>query len=105
MLIPTSILSRDPRYWWMNAELFYPGRFLGEDKNHNTYVFLPFGSGHCQCIGQDVARFELKVILATLIPHFTFIHGGSDVNTGGHGQRLSVIPKYIGVKIKFDSEI
>ncbi|CAF1200475.1 unnamed protein product [Rotaria sordida] len=105
ILIPVCILSKDPRYWSIDPELFYPERFLGEDTNHNPYAFLPFGSGHRQCIGQDLARFELKVIIARLMQHVTFIDGGPEVNAGGQVQGLTVMPKYIGVKIKFDSEI
>ncbi|CAF1464672.1 unnamed protein product [Rotaria sordida] len=105
ILIPMWTLSRDPRYWSIDPELFYPERFLDEDKNHNPYAFLTFGSGHRQCIGQDLARFELKVIVARLMQHVTFIDGGPEVNAGGHVQGLTVMPKYIGVKIKFDSEI
>ncbi|CAF4707976.1 unnamed protein product [Rotaria sp. Silwood1] len=40
-----------------------------------------------------------------LMQHVTFIDGGLEVNVGGHIQGLTVMPKYIGVKIKFDSEI
>ncbi|CAF1359151.1 unnamed protein product [Rotaria sordida] len=105
IFIPVCILSRDPRYWSIDPELFYPERFLDEDKNHNPYAFLPFGSGHRQCIGQDLARFELKVIVAKLMQHVTFIDGGPEVNAGGQVQGLTVMPKYIGIKIKFDSEI
>ncbi|CAF3597985.1 unnamed protein product [Rotaria sp. Silwood1] len=105
IIIPICILSRDPRYWSIDPELFYPERFLGEDKNHSPYAFLPFGNGHHQCIGQDLARFELKVIVARLMQHVTFIDGGPEVNAGGRVQGLTVTPKYVGVKIKFDSEI
>ncbi|CAF1451183.1 unnamed protein product, partial [Rotaria sordida] len=105
IFIPVCIRSRDPRYWSIDPELFYPERFLDEDKNHNPYAFLPFGSGHRQCIGQDLARFELKVIVAKLMQHVTFIDGGPEVNAGGQVQGLAVMPKYIGIKIKFDSEI
>ncbi|CAF1292294.1 unnamed protein product [Rotaria sordida] len=105
IFIPVCILSRDPRYWSIDPELFYPERFLGEDKNHNAYAFLLFGSGRRQCIGQDLARFELKVIVAGLMQHVTFIDGGPEVNAGGRASGLTAMPKYVGVKIKFDSEI
>ncbi|CAF1482806.1 unnamed protein product [Rotaria sp. Silwood1] len=105
IIIPTCILSRDSRHWSIDPELFYPERFLGADKNHNPYAFLSFGSGHRQCIGQDLARFELKVIVARLMQRVTFSDGGPEVNAGGHLQGLTVMPKYIGVKIKFSSKI
>ncbi|CAF1432009.1 unnamed protein product, partial [Rotaria sordida] len=105
IFVPVCILSRDSRYWSIDPELFYSERFLSEDKNHNAYAFLPFGSGRRQCIGQDLARFELKVIVARLMQYVTFIDGGPEVNAGGHLPGLTAMPKYVGVKIKFDSEI
>ena len=103
LILPLSILARDARYWSIDPDLFYPDRFLGDDKNHHPYAFLPFGSGHRQCIGQDLARLELKVILARLMQCVTFIDGGPEVNAGGHLQKLAIAPKHIGVTIKFNS--
>ncbi|CAF5020286.1 unnamed protein product, partial [Rotaria sp. Silwood1] len=103
VIIPLAILARDSRYWKVDPELFYPERFLDEDKNHHPYAFLPFGAGHHQCIGQDLSRFELKVILAKLMQHVTFEDGGSEVNAGGHLQKMIVMPKHVGVTIKFDA--
>jgi cytochrome P450 len=74
---------------------------MGEDKNHHSYALIPFGSGHRQCIGQDLARFELKVIAARLMQQVTFGDGGSEVNAGGHLTRLTIMPKYVGVTIEF----
>lgn len=95
-------LARDPRYWSIDPEIFYPERFLGEDKSHHPYALLPFGSGHRQCIGQDLARFELKVILARLMQHVTFGDGGPEVNSGGKVSTLTIMPKHVGVTIHFD---
>jgi hypothetical protein len=53
-------------------------------------------------VGQDLARFELKTIVARLMHCVTFGDGGSDVNSGGHDQQFSVTPKHIGVTISFD---
>jgi cytochrome P450 len=95
-------LARDPRYWSIDPELFYPERFLGEDKNHPPYALLPFGGGHRQCVGQDLARFELKVIAARLMQHVTFGDGGPQVNAGGKVATLTIMPKHVGVTIMFD---
>lgn len=96
-------LARDPRYW-SNPDQFYPERFLNEtdEVKNNKAASIPFGGGHRQCVGQDLARFELKVICARLIQHVTFIDGGPEVNSGGYKQRDTVQPKHIGVAIKFD---
>jgi cytochrome P450 len=105
VLIPFHNLARDPRYWSIDPELFYPERFLGEDKNHHPYALIPFGHGHRQCIGSDLARFELKVIVARLLQHVTFGDGGPHVNSGGHLTTIAVMPKHVGVTIAFDQEI
>ncbi|CAF4079576.1 unnamed protein product [Rotaria sp. Silwood1] len=102
VLIPFNNLSHDTRYWSIDPELFYPERFLGEDKNHHSYTLIPFGSGHRQCIGQDLARFELKVITARLMQHVTFGDGGAQFNAGGYIQGITVAPKHVGVTIEFD---
>ncbi len=102
VLIPFFNLTRDPRYWSIDPEMFYPERFLGEDKGHHPYALIPFGGGHRQCIGQDLARFELKIIIARLMQQVTFGDGGSEVNAGGYMQTASIMPKQVGVTIKFD---
>ncbi|CAF2841279.1 unnamed protein product [Rotaria sp. Silwood2] len=95
-------LARDKRYWNIDPELFYPERFQEEDKNHNPYASIPFGGGHRQCIGQDLAKFEIKVIAARLLQHVTFGDGGPEVNQGGHEQKLTIVPRHLGVTITFD---
>ncbi|CAF4020760.1 unnamed protein product [Rotaria sordida] len=102
VIIPTSALARDARHWKIDPELFYPERFLNEDKNYHPYAFLPFGSGHRQCLGQDLARLELKVILARMLQQVTFGDGGPEVNAGGYIQKLTIMPKHIGVTIEFN---
>lgn len=95
-------LARDKRCWKIDPDLFYPERFQGEDKDHHPYASIPFGGGHRQCIGQDLARFELKTIIVRLMQHVTFSDGGEKVNAGGVIQKLTSIPKNVGVTIKFD---
>ncbi|CAF3826154.1 unnamed protein product [Rotaria sp. Silwood1] len=99
--IPFHTLARDTRLWSIDPKLFYPERFMGEDKNHHPYALIPFGGGHRQCIGQDLARFELKVIAARLMQQVTFGDGGPEVNMGGHLERFTILPKYVGVTIEF----
>lgn len=102
ILIPLHDLAYDNRYWSMDPKLFYPERFLHEDKNHHFYAFLPFGAGHRACIGQDLALFELKVIAARLMQCVTFGDGGPVVNAGGMSGNV-IKPKHIGVTIILDS--
>jgi cytochrome P450 len=76
VLIPIHDLARDTRYWSIDPQLFYPERFFGEDKNHHRHALIPFCGGHRLCMGQDFARFKLKVIAARLMQHVTFRDGG-----------------------------
>ncbi|CAF2830066.1 unnamed protein product [Rotaria sp. Silwood2] len=102
VLIPLHDLARDTRYWSIDPALFYPERFLGADKNHHPYALIPFGAGHRQCMGEDLARFKFKVIAARLMQYVTFGDGGPQVNAGGHLPRIAIMPHHVGVTIEFD---
>ena len=104
VFIPFYNLARDNRYWKVNPDLFYPERFLNdsEDKNHHPYAWIPFGVGHRQCIGQELARFEIKAITARLMQYVTFLDGGPEVNSGEHDSQFTNKPKHVGVTISFD---
>ncbi|CAF1485361.1 unnamed protein product, partial [Rotaria sp. Silwood1] len=75
-------LTRDKRYWKIDPDLFYPERFQGVGKDHHLYALIPFGGGYRQCVGQDLARLELKAITTRLIQHVMFGDGGQEVNAG-----------------------
>ena len=102
IFVPFYNLARDQRCWKIDPDQFYPERFQGEDKDHHLYASIPFGAGHRQCIGQDLARFELKVITARLMQFVTFGDAGEKVNSGGYEQKMITAPKNVGVNIKFD---
>lgn len=101
--IPFHCLARDPRYW-SDPDQFYPERFLNESGaiNNNKAALIPFGGGHRECTGQDLAQFELKVVCARLMQHVTFVDGGPVVNSGGYEDTDFTRPRHVGVKIKFD---
>ncbi|CAF1008908.1 unnamed protein product [Rotaria sordida] len=103
VLIPFDPLARNTHHWSIDPNLFYPERFLNEDKNHSPYALIPFGGGHRQCIGQDLARFELKIIAVRLMQHVTFGDGGPELNAGGHLSGLTIMPKHVGVTIQFNA--
>ncbi|CAF4282321.1 unnamed protein product [Rotaria sp. Silwood2] len=98
-----SFMQRDPRYWKLDPKQFIPERFFGidaPDANHNPYVFAPFGGGHRICIGQELARLELKLIITRFMLFVTFIDGPG--NNGGYYQKMTILPKEVSVFIKFD---
>ncbi|OUL20285.1 cytochrome P450 [Nostoc sp. T09] len=47
---------------------FKPERFL--ERQFSPYEFLPFGGGARGCIGQALATFEMKLVLATIISRY-----------------------------------
>lgn len=48
---------------------FNPERFL--ERQYTPYEFIPFGHGARRCIGEAFAQYEMKLVLATLLQHFT----------------------------------
>ncbi|MBW4645449.1 MAG: cytochrome P450 [Goleter apudmare HA4340-LM2] len=47
---------------------FKPERFL--ERQFSAYEFLPFGGGARRCIGQALAQFEMKLVLATVLSRY-----------------------------------
>jgi cytochrome P450 family 110 len=48
-----------------NPKQFRPERFL--DRQFTPYEFMPFGGGARRCIGEALAMFEMKLVLATIL--------------------------------------
>jgi cytochrome P450 family 110 len=51
-----------------NSRQFQPERFL--QRQFSPYEFLPFGGGIRRCVGEALALFEMKLILATLLQQY-----------------------------------
>lgn len=51
-----------------NADQFQPERFL--DRQFSPYEFMPFGGGARRCVGEALAQFEMKIVLATILSHY-----------------------------------
>jgi unspecific monooxygenase len=47
---------------------FNPDRFL--EKHYSPYEFIPFGGGVRRCLGETLAQFEMKLVLATVISQY-----------------------------------
>jgi cytochrome P450 len=51
-----------------NSQQFKPERFL--ERQFSPYEFLPFGGGIRRCIGETLALFEMKLVLATILQRY-----------------------------------
>ncbi|CAH1274351.1 CYP4F2 [Branchiostoma lanceolatum] len=66
-------LHHNPAVWGPDHMEFDPSRFRPERmKDRDSHAFLPFSAGQRNCIGQNFAMNEVKVLLARLIYKFVF---------------------------------
>lgn len=47
---------------------FNPERFL--ERQFSPYEFMPFGGGARRCVGEALAQFEMKLVLATILSRY-----------------------------------
>ncbi len=52
-----------------DPKAFKPERFL--DRQYSPYEYIPFGGGNRRCIGAAFALFEMKLVLATVMSHYS----------------------------------
>ena len=64
------LVHHDER-WWRDAHVFRPERWLGPDPP-NRLAYFPFGAGPRMCIGEDFARLEAVLLLATIAARWRF---------------------------------
>ena len=99
ILLALHNVNTDPRYWhYADPKQFVPERFLHEDKDHHPYAMLPFGGGHRACMGQDLARFELKMIIIRLMQRDVTFEDKPE-NTGGYAEEVTCFPKKLAIRI------
>ena len=64
------VMHRHPRYW-ENPDRFDPERFTADRSAvRPKFVYLPFGAGPRQCIGNQFATIEAHLVLATLAQRY-----------------------------------
>lgn len=77
--------------------VFRPERFLDESQHH-PYSWMPFGGGNRRCIGMAFAQYEMKIILASILPRIALeLIPGQDFRAQRMG--LALAPP-TGVKAK-----
>jgi cytochrome P450 len=67
------ILHRRADYF-DDPQRFAPERWTGEDPVPFSYV--PFGGGARRCIGEEFARYEMRIVLEPLLREFRFAFAG-----------------------------
>ncbi|KAJ3579316.1 hypothetical protein NPX13_g1249 [Xylaria arbuscula] len=71
-------MHRDPDVYGDNAETFVPERWLGGDSGSKipASAWRPFERGPRNCIGQEFANIEARVIIAHIARRYDFTKVG-----------------------------
>jgi unspecific monooxygenase len=68
ILIPSIYLTHQREDLYHEPKQFKPERFLKHQ--FSPYEFLPFGGGVRRCIGEALAQFEMKIVLAKILSNY-----------------------------------
>jgi len=68
VLLSSIYLTHRRKDLYPEPEQFKPERFL--ERQFSPYEFLPFGGGVRRCIGDALAMFEMKLVLATILSRY-----------------------------------
>lgn len=75
-----SLIHRDPDVFGDTADVFRPERWLAGPESDSGKIpassWRPFERGPRNCIGQEFAHIEARVILALVIPRYDFVKVG-----------------------------
>ena len=83
-----------------DSKSFKPERFL--ERQFSSYEFLPFGGGIRRCIGEVLAQFEMKLVLATLVSRYQLEWVGKTPETAK--RRGVTLAPGNGVEMRFNGK-
>ncbi|KZV95452.1 cytochrome P450 [Exidia glandulosa HHB12029] len=63
-------LHRDPRYFSPEPDRFRPERWLESGWNTQGDAYIPFSAGPAQCVGKNLAKMEIIVVVSGIIRYF-----------------------------------
>ncbi|KXN81097.1 hypothetical protein AN958_06051 [Leucoagaricus sp. SymC.cos] len=74
LAIPLNVVHHDPEVWGLDAHVFRPERWLERKQSQlrHKHELLTFSEGPRVCIGKNFAMAEIKVLMVTLLQHFSF---------------------------------
>jgi PHYB activation tagged suppressor 1 len=109
VIIPMSVLHQSKEIWGDDAHLFKPDRWevknlhtngknsadglndataataAAADSGNSFNNFMPFGGGNRICLGRNLARMTVKLLLAMLLRRFSFSVSPSYCHAPGRG--------------------
>ncbi len=68
VLLPSIYLTHQRKDLYPQPKEFQPERFI--ERQFSPYEFLPFGGGVRRCIGEALAIFQMKLVLATVLSRY-----------------------------------
>ncbi|MCC5621325.1 cytochrome P450 [Nostoc sp. CHAB 5715] len=68
VMLPSIYLIHQREDLYPQPKEFQPERFL--ERQFSPYEFLPFGGGVRRCIGEALAIFQMKLVLATILSRY-----------------------------------
>jgi len=99
--IPIYVLQRDPQHF-PEPEKFIPERFLSQTTN--PFLWLPFGTGPRNCIGERFAMMQMKVAIVSLLATFNLEITDETSKTIELEKESTLLHTDRGVSLKFVSD-
>lgn len=96
--IPVLHMHHDPKLWGKNVMEFDPNRFAtGVSKAcQHQQSFIPFSFGPRNCLGQNFALMESKVVIASVLSRFQLLVSPNYIH---HPQNFGILSPKFGVQV------